>query len=270
VTAILATLVLGCAALLALVQAGSDAIFSGAAAPGSLPARLQPQTGVSIYRAIARFSPAPYVIGMLESAAFTSGDLDAAHAYALRLPASGRREDDLGRIALARGQTKIALQHFVAAQDSAAVDAYVIQTWKADPPAAYALERDLKDQLSASGTHPDALALAYWRMGTLAIALHRPRLSLNDFEQAVHISPLSERFLIWAGFEAYDLHRLDTAAGYFDRAVAADPTSADAYAGAGLVALARGDRATAFSDRARAKALNPHSMGLHTLQEALR
>jgi len=268
--AVLAVLALATAALLGLVQIASDAIFSAAAAPGSLPARLQPHTGVAIYRAIARFAPAPYVIGMLESAAFTSGDLGAARSYALQLPASGRREDDLGRIAMARGQTAIALEHFVAAQDSAAVDAYVIKTWKANPAAAYALERDLKDQLASSSTHPDSLALAYWRMGTLAIALNRPRLALADFEQAVHISPLSERFLIWAGYEAYDLHRLDTAGGYFDRAIASDPTSADAYAGAGLVALAKGDRAAALADRTRAAALNPHSMGLHTLQEALR
>ncbi|HEV3154769.1 MAG TPA: tetratricopeptide repeat protein [Candidatus Baltobacteraceae bacterium] len=269
-TAILGAVVVFLLCLLGIVQFASDAIFASAAVPGSLPSHLRPETGEAIYRAIARVAPAPYVNSMLAYAAFDRGDLDAARRYALALPPSNRRSDVLGRIALARGDVRGALRYFIQANDSDAVDAQVAILRKTDLPAAYALESKLKDRLERESTHPDALAQAYWRLGTLAIAQGKPQLALQNYGRAVQISPLSERYLLWAGYQAYDLNLLDEAGMYFDRAVSADPTSADAYAGHGLVALRRGDRATAISDEARARARNPHALGFLRLQSALR
>ena len=257
-------------AALGAVQLGSDAIFAGVGAAFSLPARLHPQLGVRIYREIARVAPAPYVNAMLARAAYDSGDLALARQYVLRLPPSSKRSDELGRIALQQGNEPQALHDFILAGDSDTIDAEVAAIRKTDLPRAYALESSLKDRLEASTTHPDALAQAYWRLGTLAIAQGRPELALRNYEQAVTISPLSEKYLLWAGYQAYDLRRLKSAAQCFARAIAADPTSADAYAGAGLVLLSNGQRAAAQANEVRARALDPHAVGLARLEAALR
>ena len=128
----------------------------------------------------------------------------------------------------------------------------------------------MTDKLERDGTHPDALAQAYWRLGTLAIAQGRPKLALDNYARAVDISPLSETYLLWAGYQAYDLGLQQRAGQYFDRAIGTDPTSADAFAGAGLVALRNGDRATAQADEALAQARDARALGLQRLRAALR
>jgi tetratricopeptide (TPR) repeat protein len=269
VYAVLAVVTLGLVLALAAVQFASDAILTRAAAPHSLPAQLHPQSGVAIYRAIASIAPAPYVDGMLASAALDRGDLSQAQTYAQRLPDSARRDRLLALVAQARGDDKAAQQYFVRAGDIEAIDRAVEAMQYRDPAGAYALEFALKQRLEQSGTHPDAVAEAYWRLGTLAWAQSKRGLAMQNYLQAIALSPLSEKYLISAGFAQYELHDYAAAQRYFTRVLSVNPASAEAYAGAGMVALREGDRARAQFFAQRARRSNPRSHPLLTLESML-
>lgn len=253
---------------LAAVQIGSDAIFSASGAPFSLPARLHSAIGEKIYRGIARVAPGSYVYAMLEREAFDRGDLAQAQAYALLMPPSSTRDDLLGRIALARGDRRTAQHYFILADDIFAITDMV--TAEVSFPKAYALELRLKNRLEMTTTHPDALAEAYWRLGKLAGGERNSGLAIEDFRKAVRISPLSEKYLLSAGFEIYSFIGPAPSSRYFQRAISADPTSADAYAGAGMVAVRLGQRSSARSYLQRAMSLNPNLDSVKLLQAELR
>lgn len=254
---------------LAAVQLASDAIFGSAAVPGSVPTRVPLSAGISIYRAIARVAPGPYVYDMLARAEVERGDLGAAQRYAQQLPGSPARSELLGRIAQARGDHRAAQRYFVAAGDVLAIDGEVQQLARRDLQAAYALESLLKSRLEQGGTHPDAVAEAYWRLGVLLALQGRTRQAMENYARSVALSPISGKYLIAAGFQAYDLHQDAQAQQYFQRAMSVDPGSADAYAGAGMVALRLGDRNAARMYAARAREHDPASHALKTLQAQL-
>jgi hypothetical protein len=261
--------VLALLAALATVQVGSDAIFANAAAPYSFPAALAPQNGEVIYSAIAGVAPAAYVNDMLARAALQRGDLAAAQRYVLRLPASAARSEWLARLAQVRGDERASLEHFIDAGDVFAIDRLVRQLAPRDPAAAYALETKLKNRLEQGGTHPDAVAEAYWRLGVIAAQQHRQALALANYRHAVGLSPIAGKYLLSAGFQAYDLHLMLEAQHDFARAIGVDPASADAYAGAGLVALSLGNRAAAQAYAAQSRALDARARALQTLQTQL-
>jgi len=270
VQVVLAAIAAFVALALGAVQLGSDAIFARAGEPMSLPAHLHSALGAALYRAVARIAPAPYVDAMLARAALESGDLAQAQHYALMLPPSARRDDFLARLAQARGQDSLAQQYFVRAADIEAIDAAVGDLAARDPARAYALETALMERLRVSGTHPDFVAEAYWRMGTLAWQQSKRMLAMRDYRQAVQLSPLSEKYLLAAGFSAYELRDDRAARRDFQRVISVNPASADAYAGAGMVALREGNRAQAVQYAARARECNPHAGSLATLQSLLR
>ena len=93
---------------------------------------------------------------------------------------------------------------------------------------------------------------------------------MANYRRALDLSPISGKYLVSAGFQAYDLRRMNDARQYFERAIGVDPRSADAYAGAGMTALALGDRAQAKADAARSRALDPAAHALKTLESQLR
>lgn len=265
----LAGLVLVLALALGAVQLGSDAVFARAGEPISLPAHLHPQLGVSIYRAVARIAQAPYVDGMLARAALDRGDAAHAQQYALLLPPSGTRDDLLGFAAQARGDDRAALQYFVSAGDIEAIDSAVDRLQYRDPAYAYRLESGLKQRLEQSGTHPDAVAEAYWQLGRLAWMQSQRKLAMHNYERAIALSPLSEKFLLSGGFSAYEMHQYPLAQSYFQRVLSVNPASPDAYAGAGMVAFRMGDRARARYYAQRARAINPRSHPLLSLESML-
>ena len=261
------------------MQAGSDGIYSRAAAPASLPARIPVTTGAAIYRGIARIAPAPYVYLMLAGAAFDERDLPGAQAYAQRLPDTPARSELLGRIALARGDQPAASQYFVQANDVFALRTAVTRLASRDLPAAYALQARLKDRLVRSATHPDALADAYWELGRLATqrGYMHPRErkmwfdeGMRDYERAVGLAPTAERYLMAAGSQELNLGQPSLAAGYFQRVVSQNPASADAYAGLGVSAFRLGDVAEARRYERLSRSYDPHSHFLHTLESLLR
>ena len=258
------------ACLLGALQLGSDAIFAHAGEATSLPAHLPAQLGVAVYGAAARVAQPPFVDAMLARAALDRGDLAGAQRYTGRLPASAQRADLFGKIAQARGQTDLALQYFVRARDIEAIDAALPGLAAHNPARAYALEDALRAGLEQTGTHPDFVAEAYWRMGELAWAQSKRALAMQNYREAIALSPVSEKYLLSAGFAAYELRDDRSAQRYFARVLSVDPASADAYAGAGMVALREGDRVRAIRDAQRARSSDPHSSALATLEALLR
>lgn len=279
VYAVIGAAVLALALALGTVQAASDAIFSSAAAPSSLPARLPPSLGVRLYKSIASIAPAPYVQAMLAQAEFDRGNYAGAQAYAQRLPPSPRRSDMLGKIARKRGLDALAESYFLQANDVFAITADVNRLAVAHPAAAYRLEMRLKNRLQQLTTHPDAVAEAYWRLGQLSTARSYRRTGsastawlergMRDYRHAIALAPLAEKYLLAAGAQALNLGEIPAARQFYRRAADVDPASADAYAGLGIAALDRGHLALARSYAARSAIYDPHSRILQTLLHRL-
>ncbi|MFZ0573262.1 MAG: hypothetical protein WA304_07075 [Candidatus Cybelea sp.] len=267
---------------LVFVQLASDSLDARAAASGTFPRRIPARFGDAVYGVLDRLAPAPYVESTLAQRALERGDVRSAQRYALRLPASPSRDELLASIAGARGQAQLALEYSLAAFDSDAVQAAAQRLAVTDPQAAYALERLLELRLSRRATHPDAVAEAQWQMGLFAnqVAWRKVpgsqtqrawlRIALSDFESAVALAPLSERYAIAAANQADLLAERGRAEALFARAAEVDPGSADAIAGLGVVALQRGDRTAAVRYLTRARALDPRALMVGALERDLR
>jgi len=228
------------AAALAFVQLGSSAIY-GDRVPRSL--------GIAIYGAIERVAPAAFVEETLAYMSLNDGDFDAASRRAVALPPTAQKNELLGRIAEARGQTDLALEYYLVAPDADRVDDYVRRLAKTDQPAAYALEEELLQRLQSLTTHPDAVAEAYWKLGRIATQdgyLHPERRTeawpraLADYRRAAALAPLSEKYLLATGNEQLLLARWDDARASFEGVLAINPSSANARAGIAAAAARRG------------------------------
>ena len=166
----------------------------------------------------------------------------------------------------------MALEYFLAAPDAAAITAAAEVLAERDPAAAYDLVRLLQIRLAMLGTHPDAVAEARWEMGGLAnrkawrqvpgSVAQRDWLKrgLRDYEAAVALAPLSERYVIADANQADLLGERERARTLFAQAVAIDPASAEAIAGLGVVAYENGDRDAAVAYLLRARAIDPHGV----------
>jgi Flp pilus assembly protein TadD len=93
---------------------------------------------------------------------------------------------------------------------------------------------------------------------------------MNDFQSAVGLAPLSEKFAIAAANQAMLLGDLDNATALFARAASVNPGSADAIAGLGVVAFQRGDVAGARAQLTRARRLDPSALMVRALTRDLR
>jgi tetratricopeptide (TPR) repeat protein len=247
--------------LLGAVQLASDAVFGHAYVP--------PAVGEAVYAAIARADGAPFAYDMLARLELRRGDLQDARSQALRLPDSAQREELLGRIAQAGGDDAAATQHFLRARDVEAIQTAADQLQRTDPKLAQRLESALIGELERTGTHPDETAEAYFRLGVIEAAQGRRAPAARDYVRAVELSPLSQKYLLSAGYAQLELGKAAAAARYFARVLAFNPASADGWAGAGMAALARGDRAAAKTDAAHARAVDPRDHALKTLQSQL-
>jgi tetratricopeptide (TPR) repeat protein len=266
---------------LAIVQFASYALDARAAVPGSLPPRVPPGFGLAVYRALDRVAPAPFVESTLATQALAAGDFDAAERYALKLPASPARDELLAQTARARGDVVLALEYDIAAPDVDAVSQAAAALAGANPQGAYQLELHLKDRLEILTTHPDAVAEAYFSLGQFGNQSAWKKIPESpdqhswlrradgDFESAVALAPLSEKYALAAGNQAALLGNYARARQLFEQAAEIDPGGADALAGLGVAAFAAGDAATARAYLQRARALDPSALMVRALQRDL-
>lgn len=264
------------------IQLASDAFAAPAAARGTLPSHVPVAFGAAVYRALDRLAPAPYVEATLAAYALSARRNGEALHYALRLPPSASRDELLARLAMAQGDRDLALEYFIAAPDVDAVQLAVRSLEPASPAKAYALERTLNLRLSLTATHPDAIAQTAWRMGDLAnrqawrevsgspAQMAWLRRGMRDMRIATDLAPLSEKYAIVAANQAVLLGDLDDASSLFARAAAADPASADAVAGLGVVALRRGDAPVARRYLERARRIDARALMVRALERELR
>ncbi len=262
---VLAVVVLVLAAL-GVVQCASASFV---AQPHTVSSLIPRSFGLTVYRALDRVTPAPYVEETLAEDALSRGDLDAAEHYAVRLPAGARRDDLLGRIADARGETVLAREYYFAAPDFDRMKTAIAQLAKTDPASAYDLEVRFGARLAALQTHPDALAESLFMAGQLADAMARRNESLQNYERALALAPLSMKYLLNAANEAVALGQYDEARRYFTLGLSVNPASGDCLGGLGVVALREGNRAQAQQYAARARAVDPNAAMLRALDRDL-
>jgi tetratricopeptide (TPR) repeat protein len=254
---------------LALVQFASDALYARAA-PRALVAHIPFAFGVRVYEAIDAIAPAGYVNDALADVMLQQGDPTAALSYAVRVPASSRRDALLSRIAFAQGDDVLGGEYAFAANDVDAVQRDIARIARYNLPEALQLEVRFRERLIADGTHPDAVAQSYSISANYETWLRRYSTAFALDAQALALAPLNMGYLLSAANTAYLSGDLVDAQRLFERGVAIDPAGGDAYAGLGLIALREGrrDRAQAYLERARA--LDPHAQMLPALEAALR
>ncbi len=257
-------------ALLAMVQIGSDALYARDAAPNSLAARVPAAVGVGIYRLLDRIAPAGYVEDALGSYALAHGNSTLAQHYAVRMPASSRRDRLLARIAQARGETVLANEYFFVADDIDELQRSVAKEAATNIYGAIAFEKRIRARLIALQTHPDAVANSYWISGNYETWLHRYADALPYFERAESLAPLDARYILMLGNDALLAGDTARARAAFQHGARVDPGSADMLCGLGLVAAREGRRALAQSYLAQARQMNPHAQMLGALERALR
>ncbi len=247
----------------AFIQLASDSLYASAAAPGSFPARISATFGVRVYNALDRVAPAPYVESTLARAALQRGDRAAALRYAVRMPPSSVRDGLLEQIAAARGEQMLAYEYAFAAPDIDGVQRAIAHIRASDPRRAYALESRFLERLVELRTHPDAVAHAWWTLGTIASQLGDRddlQLAYRDYVTSAQRAPLDLTNLLGAANQAFSLHDWRDAERWYRAAIEVNPAAADGIAGIGLVALnERNDRATALRQLRAAQAVDPHS-----------
>jgi tetratricopeptide (TPR) repeat protein len=268
---------------LAGLQLVASSVLGGFARPDSFAARLPAGLGdrladtVGVHRL-----PEPLRL-VLARQAVASGDVALAERRVLSLDPSWDRSSLEGQIAELRGDHREAVRNFLAAGDLAGLEREEqIVEGSGNIAGAVALQHEIVWRLESDRTQPDALAEAWWRLGLVeeTQAYHQalsPKArypyaarSLDAYEHAVALAPLSEKYLISAGSQELNLERVASAQTYFERARDVDPTSAQAWVGLGEVALYRGDRATAVRYLARARRIDPTLPAVGRLDAKLR
>ena len=270
VRAILTTVVACVAIALALVQFGSDALYARAAAPHALVAQIPLSFGLAVYGTLDKIAPAGFVSDALGTTALQQGDLDAAQRYAAKMQPGARRDDLLGAIAAARGDDALAREYYYEATDVAAMQQAVAKLARTNVYEAIDTEARFRERLIAIGTHPDAVAESYYLSANYEVWLKRYLTGLALDQQALALAPMNMAYLLSAANNAYLGGDLSDAQRYFARGVAVNPGNGDSYAGLGLVALRRGDRARAQAYLQQARAVDPNSPMIPPLVAALR
>ncbi len=240
------------------------------AQPHTFSALIPRSFGLTVYRALYRIAPAPYVEETLAEDAFAGGEYSRAEHYAVRLPASARRDDLLGRIAAARGEPMLALEYYFAAPDFDRMQAAIRELATTDRASAYALEIRFGARLAELRTHPDALAESYFIAGQLADSMARRDLALTQYERALALAPLDMKYLLNAANEAVSAGDYAKAKRYFARGLDVNPASGDCLGGLGIVALREGNRTQALQYAARARKVDPNAAMLAALERELR
>lgn len=253
--------------LFGLIQLASMAFVH---APNTLSSLIPQSFGRRVYLALDRVAPAPFVEETLAEDALARGELDAALHFATRLHASSRRDDLLGRIAEARGDSMLAREYYFAAPDVDRMQQSIRALARVDAPGAYEMEVRFAQRLASLQRHPDALAQAYFAAGNFADWLGWRAKSIENYKRALALAPFDITYLLNAGSEAYVSGDFDLAKQFYARGLSVNPACADCFAGLGMVAFRQGDHAQARTYAARARAAGSKSAMLRALDALLR
>jgi tetratricopeptide (TPR) repeat protein len=211
--------------------------------------------------------PGPLRI-LLARRALTDGDVSRAAAFTARLEPSTDRSALEAGIAERRGDAEGARRGWFDAGDYGDLEQLVGDLERSgDLRGAERLQTTIVERLAQDRTHPDTLAEAWWRLGVLdaALAQREPgakegdgdgRRSLAAYEEAIALAPYSAKYLISAASQELNLHELDGAQRYFERAAEVVPGSVLIPVGYGEVAVRRGDFATARKRLAEARRID--------------
>ena len=219
----------------------SMAFYGDLAQRPSVPALVPPAVGVALAGPLG----APYMPAVLRTAYAAAllhrGDRAAA-AIIAGLPDNADTADLRGQVAELAGDPQAALAAYARAGDFERAQRLIDASANAGRIAdAARLERVLVDALTGAG-QVAVRAVALWRLGqitqaqsqTLRDAARRimlERASLGFYERALMLAPNEETYLLAAGEQALTLGNRAAAAGFYSRALAAVPDSADARAG---------------------------------------
>jgi O-antigen ligase/tetratricopeptide (TPR) repeat protein len=257
-------------AVCVLMQLASDALYAGAATPGSLVAGLRP-LGAGPYEAIERVAPLPLVEAALAAYDLNGARLSDAARHTARIPPGPVRSDLDARIAQREGRDADAIRSFLNAGDDAALQPIVYRlAARGRVRDAYRLERRIRDRLATIGMRPNAVADSWWRLGLLASRLHDDAEANTDYAAASRSAPLNTKYLFDAGMTSLQRGDTTAAAADFTAITRIDPADADGLAGLGLAAIVRGDRDAAESFASRAVAINPNATFAQALSQLLR
>jgi tetratricopeptide (TPR) repeat protein len=239
----LLVLALGC------VQVVSDIAAQGAARPMSLIGFFPKDVDARFF-----FLSIQHLLTARE--AMSAGDMATARQALAKVRPGSDRSSLEGELAERQGDVAGALKAYLVAGDMAGLARMVMRRERAgDLPGAIALQETTVRRIQEARMQPDALARAWLLLGRLENALGqqktdgertaRLRRSLDAYEHAVKLAPLSQAYLLSAGYEALYLGEVRRAQDAFSQAHNVDPRSIDPLIGLGRVALARGDRAQA-------------------------
>jgi tetratricopeptide (TPR) repeat protein len=212
---------------------------------------------------------------------------NGAPALAARDTAALRPSPDrlalLGGLAQARGDYAAAARDYLAAGDLAWLEGEVDRLAASGRIAqALALQKSIVARLAEDRTEPDVLAEAEFDLGRIEqVQAYRTWILFpghrahevaagQAYARAVALAPFRERYLIALGNQQLNLSELVAATHTFERARDADPTSVEALTGLGDAALRRGDRATAATYLALARARAPGNESVRILGRRLR
>jgi tetratricopeptide (TPR) repeat protein len=260
------------AALAIVVGLGAlQALASIAAAPAAQDGSLVRRLSVAGPRvdALDPALPMPEALRiLLVRRALAARDLARAAALAERLGPSTDRASFEARIAELRGDAAAAQRGWFDAGDYDELERLVDELERrGDVRGAERLQSRIVARLAQDRTHPNTLAEAWWRLGVLCAALPprarspegtQPyaRRAIAAYEEAIALAPLSAKYLISAASQDLNLHDLDGAQRYFERAAEQVPGSVLIPVGYGEVAVRRRDFATARKRLAEARRID--------------
>jgi tetratricopeptide (TPR) repeat protein len=238
-----------CAAALAVVLGGvqfaSMALYGDLAQPPAVPALLASAVG-GVLAGPLRSPRAPTFLRLAYAQALVHrGDVAAAQAVVMQLPATSRVADLRGQLAESRGDAAAAIEWYARARDFERAQRLIdVSAAARRGVQAEQLEARL---VAALGDDADAgvRARAFWRLGQLTqaraaqapaalpppVRLALERRALGWYDRALALAPNEETYLLAAGQQALTLGDKTAARGYYLRALDAVPNSADARVG---------------------------------------
>lgn len=246
--------------LLAFAVTGlaAAAVLRDAAAPFSLPRALPAAWALPLAQTAYRLLPTPWNAEAAARAALARGDDATAEHWIARMPRGAYAVALRAALAEARGDAESAAADDLRDGDAPALARIVDGLAARDLSRALQLQRHVVAALEGDPAHPPSRADAFWRLGMLEARSGHGDAATRAYARAVELAPYAGLYaLSYAQQLWYGQRNAAVAEVYFRRTLENDPTAAPAYVGLAQIAAARGDRAAARAELARARAIDP-------------